>query len=87
MATFLVRTLQFLGVPLPGASGDYFADDELSIHEVNINRVAAAGIAAGVSGASYQPDGRVRRDQMASFLARALDYLVEQAGTPVPPVA
>jgi hypothetical protein len=42
MATFLVRALQ-----LPPTSIDYFDDDNGSVHEDSINRVAAAGITRG----------------------------------------
>jgi hypothetical protein len=68
MASFLARFLH-----LPAASRDYFTDDERSIHEADINRVAAAGIATGCSRGRYCPRAVVTREQMASFLARALD--------------
>ena len=42
MATFLVRAFD-----LPPTSTDYFADDEGSEHEANINRLRAAGITSG----------------------------------------
>ena len=66
MATFLARALR-----LAPTSRDYFGDDNASIHEANINRVAAAGITFGCSATRYCPDGVVTRAQMASFLARA----------------
>jgi hypothetical protein len=68
MATFLVRALD-----LPPASLDHFPDDDGSAHEDSINRVAEAGIASGGSDGRYRPGAAVQRDQMASFLARALD--------------
>jgi hypothetical protein len=37
-----------------------------------------------VGGGRYQPQGPVRRDQMASFVARALDLLVERELTTPP---
>jgi hypothetical protein len=67
MASFLVRAL---GLPQTGA--DYFTDDEASIHEFDINRLAAAGIATGCGGGRYCPTSAVSREQMASFLVRAL---------------
>jgi hypothetical protein len=67
MASFLARALA-----LPAASRDFFTDDESSIHEADINRVAAAGITTGCTATRYCPTQVVRRDQMASFLARAL---------------
>jgi glucose/arabinose dehydrogenase len=68
MASFLVRALG-----LPGTSTDFFTDDESSPHESDINRLAAAGITTGCTATTFCPTERVRREQMASFLARALD--------------
>ena len=68
MASFLVRALD-----LPGTGSDFFTDDEASIHEGDINRLAAAGITGGCAAGKFCPGARVTREQMASFLARALD--------------
>jgi hypothetical protein len=68
MASFLVRALQ-----LPTTTTDYFTDDEHSVHEPDINRLAAAGITAGCTATTYCPSGVVTREQMAAFLHRALD--------------
>ena len=68
MASFLARAL---GVPPSGT--DAFADDNGSMHEADINAVAAAGIAGGCGPASYCPGNPVTRGQMAAFLHRALD--------------
>ena len=51
---------------------DHFRDDTGNKHEAAINRVADAGITVGCGGTSYCPNGIVLRDQMASFLSRAL---------------
>ncbi len=67
MASFLARAGQ-----LP-AGTDYFTDDDSSAHQADINRLAAAGIATGCGGGQYCPNGTVTREQMASFLARALN--------------
>jgi hypothetical protein len=61
MATFLARALD-----LPDGT----------THEDNINRIFEAGITAGFPDGTYQPDGFVRRDQMASFLSRGIEDLV-----------
>ena len=55
--------------------GGAFSDDNGSIHEANIEAIAAAGITTGcVPGEHlYCPADEVTRAQMASFLARALD--------------
>ncbi len=67
MAAFLSRALK-----LPATATDYFTDDESSPFEGDINRLAAAGVTGGCSASSFCPDDPVRRDQMASFLSRAL---------------
>lgn len=67
MATFLVRALS-----LPPAGKDYFTDDETSIHEDSINRLAAAKITEGCTPTRYCPRSPVTREQMAAFLHRAL---------------
>ena len=74
MASFLVRALG-----LPATSTDFFTDDETSIHEADINRVAAAGITTGCAANRYCPKAVVTRDQMASFLVRA--YHLPPTGT------
>lgn len=88
MATFLVRTYQYrTGEELP-ASRDYFRDDDGSFHEASINKVAEAGITAGDASGNYRPNVGVRRDQMAAFVARTLDLLVDTGhGSPPPPPA
>lgn len=67
MASFIARAME-----LKESSIDHFSDDNGNKHEPNINRIASAGITAGCGGGRYCPDGVVARDQMASFLVRAL---------------
>jgi hypothetical protein len=67
MASFLARALD-----LPASKTNFFADDNGSVHEDNINRVAEAGITVGCAPVLYCPNEFVTRAQMASFLARAL---------------
>ncbi|MCH8036973.1 MAG: hypothetical protein IIC53_07590 [Proteobacteria bacterium] len=50
-----------------------FTDDDGISHEPNINAVADAGITLGCGTGIYCPADLVPRDQMPSFLARALD--------------
>ena len=68
MAAFLTRVLE-----LPPGE-DRFVDDSDSEFQGNINSLAAAGITAGCNqaGDRFCPNDPVKRDQMASFLARAL---------------
>lgn len=68
MASFLVRAFNLAPV-----GSDYFADDDGSTHEANINALAADGITLGCGGDSYCPNEIVTRGQMAAFLDRALN--------------
>ncbi|HYI65346.1 MAG TPA: S8 family serine peptidase [Candidatus Limnocylindrales bacterium] len=68
MASFLDRALD-----LPSTATDFFTDDETSTHEAAINRVAEAGITMGCTATTFCPNAPVTREQMASFLDRALD--------------
>ena len=67
MASFMRRALD-----LPPAGTDYFIDDWFSGHQDDINAIAAAGLTYGCAADRYCPSAPVSRDQMASFLARAL---------------
>jgi hypothetical protein len=66
MASFLARA--FALSPQPSQ----FFDTSGNVHETNIGAIAAAGITLGCAASQYCPNQPVRRDQMASFLARAL---------------
>ena len=68
MASFLSRSLELTGNP-PNA----FVDDNGNTHELNINRIKAAGITNGCNVAQqlYCPTDFVTRGQMAAFLRRA----------------
>jgi hypothetical protein len=78
MATFLNNAFEKITGTRLTSNEDFFTDDDDRFHEKNINAVAAAGIAAGTSETTFEPERRVRRDQMASFLARETDLLVQQ---------
>ncbi|MBK5268361.1 MAG: hypothetical protein JJE47_13090 [Acidimicrobiia bacterium] len=78
MATFLVRALD-----LKPWSADYFVDVPTTYlnHAANINALAGHGITVGCNadGTNFCPNAFVRRDQMASFLARALQLGTKRA--------
>ena len=83
MATMIVGAYNLVANPNLPRGRDAFDDDDNSVHEGNINKAAAAGLALGKAPRIFEPGGKTRRDQMASFLARVLDNLVEQGhGTP-----
>jgi hypothetical protein len=84
MATFLVRAYEYVsGRALP-AGGDSFSDDDGTPHEANIDKIARAGFTGGAEHGAYRPGVSVKRDQMASFIARMLDLLVEEGGARTP---
>ena len=72
MAAFLVRTLGLSD----GAGPDAFTDDDDSVFEADIERLAAAGITKGCNppaNTKFCPDRRVTRAEMAAFLVRGFD--------------
>jgi hypothetical protein len=84
MASFIARA-----DALPSAAQDYFPDDAGIIFEPDINRVAQAAITNGCGGGMYCPAAGVTREQMASFLVRALslpatngDYFADDEASP-----
>jgi M6 family metalloprotease-like protein len=81
MAKFLVNAYEHVSENSLSADGDFFADDNGTTHEENINKSASAGFTNGRPSGGYEPAAPVRRDQMASFLARTLDLLVEEGTT------
>ena len=71
MAAFLVRALGYTG----DGGGDLFVDDDDSIFEADIDKLATAGVTKGCNPPTndrYCPTDNVTRDQMAAFLHRAL---------------
>ena len=69
LSAFLTRVFD-----LPATSIDFFSDDDESIFEDNINRLAAAGITNGCNPPNndhYCPDTFVSRAQTAAFFRRA----------------
>jgi hypothetical protein len=79
MAAFLVRALD-----LTDRLDDPFTDDDDSIFEADIEKLAAAGITKGCNPAEgntkFCPDHKVTREQMAAFLVRALHYTDDGGG-------
>jgi hypothetical protein len=74
MAAFLVRGLGLT----EGSGDDWFIDDDASIFEYQIDRLARSGITVGCNPPAndrFCPLADVRRDTMASFIARALPLI------------
>jgi hypothetical protein len=67
MAVFLSRAFN-----LPATSTDYFNDDDGFFYEASANRLRAAGLTVGCGSGRYCGGDNIRRDEMATMLARAL---------------
>jgi hypothetical protein len=73
MAAFLVRALGYTD----DGGGDRFTDDNESVFEGDIDRLATAGVTYGCNppaNTEFCPTDPVTRGQMAAFLVRALGY-------------
>lgn len=85
MATFINRTLAFLGSPSPSGTGTPFTDVASgNTHVDAIGALARLGVVQGTAPETYSPNALVTRAQMASFLMRGADVLVSEAGVVVP---
>ncbi len=79
MAAFLVRALDLAD----DGGGNSFIDDDGSIFENDIAKLAAAGITKGCNppvNDMFCPNDNVTRGQMAAFLVRALGYTDDGGG-------
>ena len=73
MAAFLVRAMGYTN----NGGGNLFTDDNSSIFENDIDRLATAGVTKGCNppaNTKFCPDAKVTRAQMAAFLVRAMGY-------------
>jgi hypothetical protein len=70
MASLLARALE-----LRPTATDAFTDDDGSVHEDSIDRLATAGITDGTATGDFDPGRVVTRAQLASFLVRALNSI------------
>lgn len=77
MATFVANLVETLGGQLPEPAPTGFDDVEGSVHRSSIERLASAGIVSGVSDTAFDPDRAVPRDQMATMLVRAYEYVID----------
>ena len=76
MATFIATSIEAAtGEELPRE--DAF-EDLSGPHDVSVEKLAAIDVARGVGGDTYSPRLPIRREQMASFLARTLQHLVTE---------
>jgi hypothetical protein len=75
VGSFLARALDTAGGRLRPEVERAFADTRGSVHRDAVDRLADAGVVAGVGGRFFDPRRPVRRDQMASMLVRAYEHL------------
>jgi hypothetical protein len=78
MAAFLVRALEYTG-----GGPDRFVDDDDSVFEGDIQRLAANGVTRGCNPPTnnrFCPEDFVTRGQMAAFLVRAFGYTDSSSG-------
>jgi hypothetical protein len=84
MASFINRAIEQVTGSALESGEDFFDDDDDSVHQANINGVASQGIVLGTAPGTYDPLASVRRDQMASFIARSADHLIETGFGEIP---
>lgn len=79
VASMMARALETAGVELPTDPPNAFTDDEGNFHEANINALAELGIVRGQPDGTFGPSDPVKRDQIASFFARAWEVVTGEA--------
>jgi hypothetical protein len=85
MATFIRRAIDYVDdgqvnnsippAPAPGYTFPFLDVTPLNVHYNSIARLHQQAIVAGTSSTTYSPGNPVRRDQMATFVMQAADYL------------
>lgn len=82
-AEFVVLLSRSLGLTAPVAHP--FADVPSGAwYEAAVSALYQAGLANGVTATSFDPDGKVSRQQAASFITRAVAWAAEQDQEPAP---
>ncbi len=83
MALFLDRTVTLLGVDVPEVELVFQDLAGLPVEVTDaITRIAALGITTGTTPETFEPDGLVSREQMATFLSRTVATLLEESASP-----
>jgi hypothetical protein len=75
MATFIARLMRLTGAPLATPVDRQFTDVSGTPHVGNIEALAEAGVAQGISATRFAPRDAVTRAQMATFIDRMLRKL------------
>ena len=84
VATLISRAYALITEADLAAGANAFTDDEGSVHETDINAVAAAGWVNGVGGGLFLPNGQATRAQFASMITRMLSTLVADGDATLP---
>jgi hypothetical protein len=75
MASFIARALEAaIDDELPTVTSPY--EDVAGTHQANIEKLTQAGVVQGTTRTTYEPSATTTRAQMATMIARSLDYLV-----------
>ena len=83
-AQLVVQTVEvLLGQELAAAPADTFAD----CTSLAVRKASAAGIIGGIGGGKFAPEQTTNREQIATMMARAIDYLEETSGLSLAPQA
>lgn len=78
MASFLARAIEEVtGAALPRPADTAFTDIA-GTHQRNIEKLVAIGVVQGRTATAYAPTSTTTRAQMATMIARTLDYLAAQ---------
>ncbi|HVM15697.1 MAG TPA: S-layer homology domain-containing protein, partial [Egibacteraceae bacterium] len=86
MASFIRRAIDEIAVDARAeiVSDEDVFSDAAAVHLENVNALASEGIVLGVGEGQYAGGRAVRRDQMASFVNRGLDFLVQHKQSLLP---
>ena len=83
MALFLNRTVTLLGAEIPDVQATFEDIAGAPVEVVDaVTRIAALGITTGTSPETFEPDGLVTREQMATFLSRTVATLIAESASP-----
>ncbi len=77
MASFIARTLEVAGVDLPADPEASWPDVTGGPHQLAIEQLTDLGVVQG-RGGNYVPGDTVTRAQMASFLVRSLELVLDR---------
>ena len=82
MALYLTRMLSKGGYTLGSGADQGFTDISGQAADIQtaINQLKQAGVTTGTTATTYGPDSNVTREQMAMFMARALNKITAGPG-------